>query len=186
MTVARVIWIGWIRLDGLVMGVLGVQCSDRMPAHVEVEVVWSAHGGSTVVDGGDGEWGGELRVLAIKGVVAVAAVVAIIVLAVTMGVVVVVVVFYLHLVGVVVSVVAVSFGEVVWFVVEQLALCRLGVGVVVTMPGFIWGVIGDERASKEERGDKRYKMEGRDSERREEDGKMVMIMMMMMGLGWWK
>jgi hypothetical protein len=155
MCVARVIRIGWIRLDGLVMGVLGMQCSDRVSAHVEVKVVWSAHGGSAVVDGGDGDWGGKLRVLAIKGVVAVAgaAVVAVVVLGVAMGVVVVVVVFYLHLVGVVVVwVVGASFGDVVWVVVEQVALCGLGIGVVATMSGFICGMIGDERASRREEG----------------------------------
>ena len=108
--VARVVWIGWIRLDGLVMGVLGMQCSDRVSAHVEVKVIWSAHGGSAVVDWGNGEWGGKLGVLAIKRVVAGAAVVAVVVLGVAMGVVLVVVVLYLHLVVVVVTVVAGSFG----------------------------------------------------------------------------
>ena len=152
MGVARVIWIGWILLDGLVMGVLGMQCSDRVSAHVEVEVVWSAHGGPAVVDGGDGEWGGKLGVmLAIKGVVAVAgaAIVAVVVLGVAMGVVVVVVVFYLHLVGVVVVwVVRALFGDAVWVVVEQVALCGLCVGVWTAMSGFTWRRIGDERASE--------------------------------------
>jgi len=131
------------------MGVLGMQCSDRVSAHVEVKVVWGAHGGPAVVDGRDGDWRWKLRVLAIKGVVAgatvivavaVAAVVVVVMLGVAMGVVVVVVVvvFYLHLVGVVFCVVEGWFG-VVWVVVEPVALCRLGVGVVVMTPWFIYG-----------------------------------------------
>ena len=92
------------------MGILRMQCSNRVSAHVEVEVVWSTHGGPAVVDGGNREWGGKLRVLAIKRVVAGAAVVAAVVLGVAMGIVLLVVVFYLHLVAVVVTVVAASLG----------------------------------------------------------------------------
>jgi len=103
MSVTGVIWIVWIRLDGLVMGILGMECSDGVSAHVEVEVVWSAHVGSPVVDGRNGERRGMLSVQAIKRVVAgagaviVAIVVVVVVLGVAMGVVLVVLVFYLHL-----------------------------------------------------------------------------------------
>jgi len=153
MPVAGVIWVVWIRLDGLVMGVLGMQCSDRVSAHVEVEVVWSAHGGSAVVDGGDGERWGKLWVLAIKRVVAGAGVVVVVMLGVAMGIVVVVLVFNLHVL--VVVVVAASFLVVFWVVVEEVALCRLGVDVVVVTEGFIcgkdrWIKVMSERASERE------------------------------------
>jgi hypothetical protein len=150
MAVAGVMRIVWIRLDGLVMGVLGMQCSDRVPAHVKVKVVWSAHGGSAVVDGRDGERRGMLRVLAIKRVVAGVSGVGAVVLGVAMRVVVVVVVFYLHLLVVVVVGASVV---VVWVVVEELTLCGLSVDTVVEMAEFIcgkdrWTKMMSERGNK--------------------------------------
>ena len=155
MPVAGVIWVVWIRLDRLVMGVLGMHCSDRVSAHVEVEVVRGAHGGSAVLDGRDGERRGKLRVLTIKRVVVGAGVGAVVMLGVAMGVVVVVVVFYLHVL--VVVVVGASFVVDVWVVVEELALCGLGVGVVVVVVVVAEFICGKDRwiMLMSERGNKR-------------------------------
>lgn len=186
MPVAGVIWVVWVRLDGLVMRVLGMQCSDRVSAHVKVEVVWSAHGGSAVFDGRDGERRWKLRVLAIKRVVAGAGTVVVVMLSVAMRVVVVVVVFNLHVL--VVVVVGGAFLVVIWVVVEEPAFCGLCVDVVVAE--FIcgkdrWIKVMSERGNKEALGAIRWRgRKARDVRMaRWQDGKMVM-MMVMVGL-WW-
>ena len=150
-----------------------MDCGDRVSAHVEVKVVWSAHGGPAVVDGRDGGGRGVLGVLgvlAIKRVGAGGIVGGGMVLGVAMGVVLVVVVLYLHLVAVaVVAVVAGSFQSVdlvvvVVVVVEEGALCRLGVRIGMA-EGFncgkdrwikmMSGELSDERVGKEQTADSR-------------------------------